>query len=203
MENHESKWLQNIEKAKSYVKQIKVIRMDIAKLAVEVCDFPEGRIGKPVAPSLYTLVRFAREAGLNYKTLAEWVRVYKNVASKLPDKAPSPTLQVVSHEDIVKTSCETVENNYMAAWRTCQKTKKDTPPEVVREIFTSEVNRGSDSFYLVQLLKRVRTGRYFICKKADLSTLDLNELRELSQHCTKISSFIIQFLEFKEQQKVG
>lgn len=75
-----------IHRARIYVNKIKdledkihIYEVDIVKIALEVCDIKRGGC----AHHLYTIRDFAKDIGMNSKTLQNWVSAYRNVVPKL------------------------------------------------------------------------------------------------------------------------
>lgn len=82
---HDEKYLKLVNEAKCLIQKIEAYQSKIAKLAVAACDIRHG--GK--STNLYTLRDFAKDTGLPYKTLQNWVRVYRNVILRLPKEKQS------------------------------------------------------------------------------------------------------------------
>jgi len=76
-------WNDNINEARIIFKSMKNSQLDVAKLAYEACEVRQGGNSKD---SLFTIVNFANEIGVNSKTLNNWVILYRNVYLKLNDE---------------------------------------------------------------------------------------------------------------------
>lgn len=76
-------WERNIEMARSLLKDRKRSHMEIARLALEVCEITWGGGNKE---GHKTLRSFAKEIGINEKTLSQWVAIRRNIFEKLPDE---------------------------------------------------------------------------------------------------------------------
>lgn len=80
MEDFEKKWEENIAEAKTIVSSKNFAQMEVARLCCEVCEINRGG---PKYESVFTVVKFAKEVGITYKTLSLWVATYRNVFKKL------------------------------------------------------------------------------------------------------------------------
>jgi hypothetical protein len=160
----EARWNKYVTHAKVFVKAMNQNRMEIAKAAIAATEFENNGYGKF---KKYTLERFANDIGVNYKTLIEYCRVYKNVVSKLPEGTWDG-------------------KNFEALRRTSNAVTAKTSPVVVARTMKAELSRNMDSAYFAQYMKRVRTLRYYICEKADLNAIPSNEIEELSSICSQI-----------------
>lgn len=79
------KWEKNVLEAKQLSKSSKdkpYIR--IAQLALEVCEISWGGAKKKIAGNPYTLTRFAKEIGVNPKTLSNYCAAYRAVHARIP-----------------------------------------------------------------------------------------------------------------------
>lgn len=74
-------WDEAVKEAKDKVRFIHNSQLDIGRLASKVCiKCKGGRAYK----GQNTITKFAREIGVNKKTLFEWVRLYETVVAKTP-----------------------------------------------------------------------------------------------------------------------
>jgi hypothetical protein len=91
----EAMWAENVQKAKTMVSVRKQNQMEIAGLALEVCEITRGG---PAVIGRYTLKRFAEEIGMNSRVLSGWVSVRVKVYSKLPsEKRTGCTFTQLAH----------------------------------------------------------------------------------------------------------
>lgn len=72
-------WEINISEAKSLLRSKKGFQMQVGRLALEVCEVKWGGSSE----SLRTIKDFAREVGVNPKTLSNWMALYRDVYSKI------------------------------------------------------------------------------------------------------------------------
>jgi hypothetical protein len=77
----EARWQANVSRAKEIVSIKSHNQMEVARLALEVCEISWG--GSQHRDK-YTLSKFAEEIGIAGKTLSNWVAVRKKVYDKLP-----------------------------------------------------------------------------------------------------------------------
>jgi hypothetical protein len=77
----EGKWKENLERARIILASKNKNQLEIAKLALEVCEVKHG--GDNRGEYKFTLKNFAKEAGLNPKTLYQWCLLKRNVYDKL------------------------------------------------------------------------------------------------------------------------
>jgi hypothetical protein len=162
------KWEELVNRAKAKIKTMHKARMEIAEIAVEACDILWGGGAHwNKFKGVHTLKDFAKEAGIHYKTLAQWVRIKRNIKDKLP---PS-----VWQDD-----------KYMIAMRADRKVKRDMNSKEVQRIYEQELLRDNDSHILLQGLKRVSSLRYFIYQHAKFIQLPKDELIELRDYCQDI-----------------
>lgn len=84
---NQEKWDQNIDLAKTLLKGRRVQQMQVAELALEVCEVTWGGNNKSKEMNgMKTLKEFAAEIGMSAKTLSGWCAVKRNVFDKLsPD----------------------------------------------------------------------------------------------------------------------
>jgi hypothetical protein len=116
----QAEWLKALEEAKSYLKNRKICQMKVAKLAASVCEITKGggnREGR------YTIKAFSKGTGLSYKSLCNWIFVYRGIYCRLPkalqEKANYTKLANVSYRvnsstsqnDIIKYVNEEISRN--------------------------------------------------------------------------------------------
>ncbi len=160
---NESKWAEYVNRAKTFVKKMNYNRMQVAQLALDACDIEWGG-GSHWSDweGKRTLKNFAEEVGVQYKTLHRWVGLKRDIIDKLPEGLYE-------------------EEKFSVLQATKNKIKRNTPRERVSELYELELSRTGDLFILAQFIKRCKTGRYFICEKANLKKLPKDELLELDQ----------------------
>jgi hypothetical protein len=166
--NAESKWKELVNKAKAKIKTMHRARMEVAGWAMEACDIHWGGGDHWTGhKNVKTMKAFATEIGVSYKTLAQWVRVKRNVHDKLPPG--------VWQDD-----------KYMIAMRTSKKIKRNAKPKDVMQVYLKELERKDDALILQQANKRMSTMHYFIHQKIRWEEVDREELVELRDYCADI-----------------
>lgn len=174
----EESWKKYVDSARVIVKRMNKDRMEVASLCIEACDIIQGGGAHwSQFRDQYTIKRFAEEIGVTYKTLHGWVRIKRNVIDKLPEGY---------YDDLKDYHAATSASNHVDA--------SADPDEVKRE-FDKWKERGTDHHYLLQLHRRVRSGAYFITKRADLAELDETKLRELRDNAQAIVSEINKYFK--------
>ena len=106
-------WDRNVELAKRLYQNRYLTQMEIAQLALEVCEISWGGSKQR---KLYTLKKFAADAGIESRTLSNWVGIKVAVFDKLPPdaqgKAKFTTMAHVASRVVRDASPETVSNVY-------------------------------------------------------------------------------------------
>lgn len=174
----EKKWTEYVERSKSYVSKMAKFRLEIATMALEVCEIHwGGGTHWKGFETTYTLKRFAEETGISYKTLANWVRIKRNVYDKLVS-----TGQTI--DPIV---------DWSVMMRVSDNCKKDETSEQVK-IKYDKWSHGIESFshtrYSLQALRKLRSFDYFLKNKAHPSKCLANEFAEIEMHCKSILQWI-------------
>ena len=67
------------------MEKIELYQAKIAKIAIKVCTIRHGGI----SDKYYTLSDFARDTGINRKTLSQWVRIYEHILKKIEITEPN------------------------------------------------------------------------------------------------------------------
>lgn len=80
------KWIDAVERAR-HINSIKQLpQLEIASIALSVCEITWGGNKKEIRENPYTLTRFAKETGITPKTLGNWCTTYRNVYARLPQE---------------------------------------------------------------------------------------------------------------------
>ena len=116
------KWELNVKRAKDFIKVKSANQMEIARLALEVCEITHGG---PSCEGKFTLKRFAAEVGVNQKTLSTWVAVRVTAYNKLPN-------YIV--KDLSFTKLSSIANN----------TNRNSSKEEVLKVYERTVGEKSD-----------------------------------------------------------
>lgn len=89
-------WEKNTSEARSIIAATKNQQIKVATLALEVCEISRGGSSK----DLFTITRFAKEIGVNEKTLSTWMSVKKLCVDKLPKNI----VREARYSDLLRTS---------------------------------------------------------------------------------------------------
>lgn len=158
----EKEWDRLVAEAKERLSVVNKVRMEIADLAIQACDIRWGGGGhwSGYKNQGRTLKAFALEIGMAPKTLSEWVRIKRDIVSKLPKGLYDP-------------------RNHSAACRTLGKTTKKTPAEEVIQIYKNELERKGSAYDLHQAIKQLTTVHNKICarQEVDFSLCDKKEIQ--------------------------
>lgn len=161
-----ARYQHGVEKARAIVSSMNTSRMEIAAIAIEVCDIVHGGGAHWDAfKATYTLKKFSEDVGVHYKTLHTWVKIKKLV------------------KDVVPTELWN-DSDFAAAYRTANKiTKKDKPDAVARR-YRMELSRDKHRARVHTLLKDLRELWFFVDKRLDKFTID--ECKEIHEVCSSI-----------------
>jgi hypothetical protein len=164
VEEQSDEWFKAIEEAKRLMNVRQNIQMEIAKLACKVCEITSG--GSNKSETHHTLKNFADESGIKYKTLSNWVAVYKGVYSRVPvpvrEKASYATLSTVA-----------------------QKVRADTPQAKVIETLKTEMNRSGIEPAISRYCQDLRS-LLFNLHKTEIFECDAKILEETFYYVRKL-----------------
>tara|TARA_R110000868_G_scaffold242882_1_gene498468 strand:+ start:1576 stop:2463 length:888 start_codon:yes stop_codon:yes gene_type:complete len=138
-------WSYNIAKAKEYIGVKTKNQMAIAALALEVCEISWGGSSKDYKFK-YTLTRFAKESGVNLKSLSHWIAVYKLVYQRIGQEA-----------------CQKVSFSKMLV--VANQVSKDSPIKHVKEVFKHVTGEGSVDAKAMRYVSDLKSMSYMFQKK--------------------------------------
>lgn len=171
--DYEQEYSRLVKSAREKVLIIGKARMDLADHALAACVLKHGGGGHWSDFEGYkTVADFARDIGMNYKTLIEYIRLKRRVVSKLKPGSYD-------------------ERNFAALCRSDKKLKgvklEDLKDEEVQKIYDIEKNRKTDTHHIGQAIK------YTACVKnklkSGLLTIDKcskTEVNEVIFNCKAI-----------------
>ncbi|MEE8150623.1 MAG: hypothetical protein V3T43_02765 [Nitrosomonadaceae bacterium] len=173
------KYLASIDELKQ---KIGVYQADIAEMALEICTIRHGGISNDI----YTIKDYAKDIGMNFKTLQNWVSAYRNV------------VPIVGRDKI----------NCQKDWSDVRKTSRD--PRVredgtrVGEVFAEYVN--NEKPFLTEFNSTnagVKHLKYMLGKR-DLSMVNFEQWLKLMQELDNCSDIINEYLtKNKNNLKAG
>lgn len=172
----EARWQRYVAHAKKFVTGMNKGRMEIARLAMSACQISWGGGNHwKKFDGVYTLKAFAEEIGVSSKTLSAWVAIRRDVMNKLPAGVYD-------------------ESQYMAAYRTKMRIKRNSKKEEVTRVYDEELKRDQVNFYFYQGLKKIKTTRHLVFNKVNLSDLDFEEVVEMRDLCKEIDKRLTKFI---------
>lgn len=114
METH-VKWEENINQAKQIIKTTHSNQMEVARLALEVCEITWGGRNNRYGSEAYTVKRFAKEVGMHPSTLSNWIairkKIYESLTIQLQKKATYTDMWIVAREVGFKKSKHTIQKH--------------------------------------------------------------------------------------------
>lgn len=165
----DTKWQENVARAKEFCEQKKISQMRVAELALEVCEITWGGYH---LEKKYTLKRFADEIGMSMKALSTWCAVRRMVYEKLPkDERDSVTFTKLHHIALRVT--------------------KDSTPEFVVEKFKEIAKMDSLENTMLRHLADVRSATYNFAVNDAASRLNIKTVEEFLFYAEKIRKCIL------------
>lgn len=166
------RYSQIVAKARIIVDSIQRSKLELVKLALEVCDSIHGGAQKDV----YTVKKFAEDIGFTVRTLQNWVTNYKRLEKKIPKKfrenVPEKTL-----------------------FRAASKFNLNTTSKEALQIFKKEVSKSHEDNALTAYIKYAKSMDFFINKSVLLSELDRKDLELLKIHTENVAKGLELFLK--------
>ena len=155
-----------IKRGKEILKSIDNHQIEIASMAIELCEIRHGGISK----GIYTLKDYAEDIGMVAKTLSNWVTVYRDVVLKLAPHLRSKVDYSTARKthECLKQEHEVVNKNNGDVGRVT-KYKQNMPAEKVNNLYC-DILSGEKPFIAEAqaFLKSIKN------KKHLLKTRDLN-----------------------------
>lgn len=175
-----------VEKGKACLAKIENYQMQICSYAMEVCEIRHG--GR--SDKLYTIGKYAKDIGMNAKTLQNWLLTYRNVILKLtPEQRKNCVWQNASKVESLLKESQTLNN--AAEGKRGRKTgwKKDVDPKQVQSLYKKFEDNGkpfeNEFINMVQSIKFYRG----LLMKRDLGIIDPKQLivfMEILDECSEI-----------------
>lgn len=189
-----------VEMGKELLKRVEVYQARIAFYACRICQIRHGG----VSGKYYTLTDYAKDIGVNPKSLQQWTLTYRNVIEKLDIEVENITKEVWRTANRVNDNLtwrNRLDNKEKNTPRKNMKYKSRIPAETIRKMyeeesndepsFTSEVRSWSQTF---------RTIKSNIVKR-DLSLAHEGNLIEIVGMLDFISDHINDYLTAKKKKK--
>lgn len=173
-----------VKLGKEIVDQVKDKQIKICALAMKVCTIRHG--GR--SSGYYTMTDYAKDIGLNNKTLNQWMLIYRNVVMKLSElQRESLIWNNASRVENILAECRTIDNSIDGKKR--RKNFKDKiPKERVQKLyndFTEAKPFENEFINMVQHMKSFKA----LLEKRDLSIIDEKRMlffMEILDECSDI-----------------
>ncbi|MCP4914525.1 MAG: hypothetical protein GY909_15530 [Oligoflexia bacterium] len=135
-----------VSKGRALVKRMNFYQVEIAKLALKVCDIRHGGI----STNIYTLKRFASDINVHHNSLSGWVINYRDICQKIGIE--NPTMEDWSKANKARRVLKTLrseENRKNSTPRSLSPYRKNLSKKEVKKLFDEAGVPGS-SLYLVE-----------------------------------------------------
>lgn len=149
---------QAINKCKEILKNKKGYQMQVAAIAVDVCDINHG--GRRVDNLDYSLKEFGKDIGVSHKCITNWVAVYRRIYIKLTTDAKRHS----SYTRLAAMYC---------------RVHRDDTRERVNEIYDEEYNKKANDKTLIRYGQEVKCITYFLTVKNGIDLVNPKILQEL------------------------
>lgn len=166
------KWNEAVDKAKALGTAAKEHQMEIARLALSVCEITHGGARKnSAAEGKCTIFRFAKEAGVNECTLSNWIAIRKLVFERLP----LAVKRQATYTEMMSVS---------------RKINKSTLPSEVLRLYNDYKSMDSFDHKIIRYMNDLRSLHYNFENQAAALKCDDSTLREILFFSQKIISNI-------------
>lgn len=185
-----------VNEIKDIDKKIYAYQMDISKMAIAVCNIRHGGISRDI----YTIKNYAADIGLPYKTVQNWVAVYRNVVVKLDKEvrtkkewSDARVTNDVLKEERRNINKEDGKSNTRHAW------KKHVPNKKVQRIYNN-ISENVNAF-MRDFLRSSGSAKHilYLINNNDLSLINDRELLALMETLDKTSDIINEHLTEKQK----
>lgn len=175
------------ERLKSLENSVHACQVEIARLALKVCEIRHGGISN----DLYTITRFADDIGINRKTVSNWTLVHRGVIEKIGIdevsaedwSAAMATTKLLKNE---RTAINASNNDIGGK----QLRNRDIPDEVVRDIFTKIRNdKNTPILKFDRIYSQAKHLRSMI-RDTDLSECSLSKMESVESFLAEALSCI-------------
>lgn len=162
---------QIVEDIRELDKKVYAYQMDIAKMAVAVCNISHGGI----STNKYTIKDYAEDIGMGYKTVQNWVSVYRNVALKLETKVTTANQwkNATTTNNLLKVE-RSLKNEAAEKKGTLHAYKQGIPKQKVNSLFKSVSNGTADT--MKSIVRCVQSAKHI---KFKLEEINLNMINDL------------------------
>lgn len=186
------RYKQLVQEAKALLIKREMMKLEIAKMALEVCTIKHGGISK----GFYTLQDFAKDIGIDRKKLSDWTLTYKIVVSKIPEFIKTEKDWIKAHKISLSLSRHrAILNKQSGKSNTRGLLKKDLEMDSteVLKLFTQENDNVQRLVYAQEASSRCLFNLKEIQKlnSTDMSYVynisdDLNKVLDIANECLDI-----------------
>lgn len=199
MKSDLQKYKELVDKAKKLYTTMKCYQAKIAKMAIEACEIRHGGI----SDGLYTLSKFADQAGIPRKTLGQWTLVYRNVIEKIDisvDDISEDEWKIACRVDRYLEMENRQDNVHKNTPRKNRRYKDQVPAEKISRLFDKFKNEEISPFQE----ECHKWNTHILTIKNNISKRDLNlanekTLLELMENVDFIGDYINDYLTAKSQ----
>jgi hypothetical protein len=189
-----------VSRARFLIETIECYQAEIAYIATQVCKITHG--GRHSSES-YTISKFAKDIGVNRKTLSGWISIYRNVLLKVGinhqklTKKDWTTASVV--DDLIRQEIRAL--NAINGTPRKKNIIKNFDDKKIKDLFGKYYNENDFQHDVLNYV------RYVIFMKNNLISKDLNcvsnsSLIQLKENVDEISDTIMKHLSAKIKEEV-
>jgi transposase-like protein len=184
-----------VELGKELLNKVEDYQLKICKYAMEVCTIRHGGHSK----GYYTIKDYARDIGMNTKTLQNWLITYRNVVLKLSiDQQANLNWNKASKVNNVLEENRTMDNAINKKPRTRDAFKKHLAPEKVQKIYDAYSEQKPFEGEFVNMVQQTK-GFKNLLEKRDLSIVEDKHLAHFMTLLDECSDLINEYLTLKKK----
>jgi hypothetical protein len=165
-----------VNRAKKLLREIETHQAEIAKLALQVCTIRHG--GR--SNGFYTITDFARDIGIERKTLSHWVSIYRDILSRIDIAEPTKEEWSAGGKALrLLNSAKTIENSLDGTPRVKKRKLSDAPVAELKGLFQRIQDRPEGD--IVKIDRLYRSAKHFrsISEEIPPGRSDLEKLRSI------------------------
>lgn len=188
------KYKKSVKKAKALYKEIQKNQMAIAKLAYDTCEII---VGGHLIGTRYSLTMFAEDAGINRKTLSDWVHNYEIqliASNKLKSKKLNPQ-RLNNQKDLnaIRLILRKQEGGLA---------KNKTPAKIL-DAYEKMCERSDDARRISALARSIKNLEYNICYNgAELEVVEQEDLALIHEFSKNIKKALDRYFDIYEKPPV-
>lgn len=180
-----------VDQCKKILSEIESKKYEVAKLALEICEIQAG--GRQ---NHYNLKDFAKDIGLEYSSLKEWVKIYRDVCLMMNIDKPTKDQWTKARKTRIK-----IAKGDRAATFTPEKVKKAyAEVDLGTSVFSSSKNYGKETFeFIYKDVKRI----FIATQKLDLNTQDQASIKNTLEILNRLSLILTGHVTKKTKLRAG